>query len=55
MAVTTQQLWNLSKEFIKDSGLVRQHIDSYDDLSIEDFRQLLMRLGNYQSKSETIH
>src|SRR6266702_1973240 len=31
MAVTTNQLWNLTKEFIRDSGLVRQHIDSYDD------------------------
>ena len=31
MAITTQQLWNLSKEFIRDSGLVHQHIDSYND------------------------
>src|SRR5216684_1563739 len=54
MAVTTQQLWNLSKEFIKDSGLVRQHIDSYDDFVdrglqaiVDEVGELPIEIGDY--------
>jgi len=45
MAVTTQQLWNLSKEFIKDSGLVRQHIDSYDDFVDRGLQAIVNEVG----------
>src|SRR5437763_14918474 len=54
MAVTTQQLWNLSKEFIKDSGLVRQHIDSYNDFVerglqaiVDEVGELPIEIGDY--------
>src|SRR6266704_1919105 len=45
MAVTTQQLWNLSKEFIKDSGLVRQHIDSYNDFVERGLQAIVDEIG----------
>src|SRR5256712_994928 len=54
MAVTTQQLWNLSKEFIKDSGLVCQHIDSYNDFVerglqaiVDEVGELPIEIGDY--------
>src|SRR5207245_8973960 len=54
MAVTTQQLLNLSKEFIKDSGLVRQHIDSYNDFVerglqaiVDEVGELPIEIGDY--------
>jgi DNA-directed RNA polymerase subunit B len=54
MAVTQTQLWNLSKEFIKDSGLVRQHIDSYDDFVerglqaiVDEVGELPIEIGDY--------
>src|SRR5437870_10190396 len=57
MAVTTQQLWNLSKEFIKDSGLVRQHIDSYNDFVeralqaiVDEVGELPIEIGDYPLK-----
>ena len=45
MAVTTQQLWNLSKEFIRDSGLVHQHIDSYNDFVERGLQAIVDEVG----------
>src|SRR5207245_9726603 len=57
MAVTTTQLWNLTKEFIRDSGLVRQHIDSYNDFVerglqaiVEEVGELPIEIGDYPLK-----
>ena len=45
MALTTQQLWNLSKEFIRDSGLVHQHIDSYNDFVERGLQAIVDEVG----------
>ena len=57
MAVTTTQLWNLTKEFIHDSGLVRQHIDSYNDFVerglqaiVDEVGELPIEIGDYPLK-----
>ncbi|TMI30747.1 DNA-directed RNA polymerase subunit B [Candidatus Bathyarchaeota archaeon] len=54
MAVTQTQLWNLAKEFIHDSGLVRQHIDSYNDFVerglqaiVDEVAELPIDIGDY--------
>src|SRR6266566_2836010 len=57
LAVTTTQLWNLTKEFIHDSGLVRQHIDSYNDFVerglqaiVDEVGELPIEIGDYPLK-----
>src|SRR6266702_4111184 len=57
MAVTTNQLWNLTKEFIRDSGLVRQHIDSYNEFVerglqaiVDEVGDLPIEIGDYPLK-----
>src|SRR5256885_9347003 len=57
MAVTTTQLWNLTKEFIHDSGLVRQHIDSYNEFVerglqaiVDEVGDLPIEIGDYPLK-----
>ncbi len=57
MAVTTNQLWNLTKEFIHDSGLVRQHIDSYNEFVerglqaiVDEVGDLPIEIGDYPLK-----
>ncbi len=54
MAVTQTQLWNLAKEFIRDSGLVHQHIDNYNDFVerglqaiVDEVGQLPIEIGDY--------
>ena len=46
MAVTTNQLWNLTKEFIHDSGLVRQHIDSYNEFVERGLQAIVDEVGD---------
>ena len=45
MPLTQTQLWNLSKEFIRDSGLVHQHIDSYDDFVERGLQAIVYEVG----------
>src|SRR5436853_6089934 len=54
MAAVSQQLFNLCKDFIKNSGLVRQHIDSYNDLVerrlqaiVDEVGELPIEIGDY--------
>src|SRR3989442_12672293 len=61
MAVTTTQLWNLTKEFIHDSGLVRQHIDSYHEFVerwlqaiVDEVGDLPIEIGDYSLKIKLV-
>src|SRR5713101_5935056 len=54
MALAQPQLWNLAKEFIRDSGLVHQHIDSYNDFVerglqaiVDEVGELPIEIGDY--------
>ncbi len=54
MAVTQTQLWSLAKEFIRDSGLVHQHIDSYNEFVerglqaiVDEVGELPIEIGDY--------
>src|SRR5437660_5950930 len=57
MGISVDHLWNLSKEFIRDSGLVRQHIDSYNDFVerglqaiVNEVADLPIEIGDYPLK-----
>ncbi len=57
MGLSLEHLWNLSKEFIHDSGLVRQHIDSYNDFVdrglqaiVNEVAELPIEIGDYPLK-----
>jgi len=54
LALAQLQLWNLAKEFIRDSGLVHQHIDSYNDFVerglqaiVDEVGELPIDIGDY--------
>ncbi len=54
MALAQLQLWNLAKEFIRDSGLAHQHIDSYNDFVerglqaiVDEVGELPIDIGDY--------
>ncbi len=54
MALAQPQLWNLAKEFMRDSGLVHQHIDSYNDFVerglqaiVDEVGELPIDIGDY--------
>src|SRR5207244_13068061 len=51
MAVTTTQLWNLTKEFIHDSGLVRQSIDSYNEFVERGLQAIVDEVGDVPIES----
>lgn len=57
MGISVEHLWNLLKEFIRDSGLVRQHIDSYNDFVerglqaiVNEVADLPIEIGDYPLK-----
>src|SRR2546428_4199413 len=57
MGISADHLWNLSKEFIRDSGLVRQHIDSYNEFVerglqaiVDEVGDLPIEIGDYPLK-----
>src|SRR6267143_1881312 len=57
MGISVDHLWNLLKEFIRDSGLVRQHIDSYNDFVerglqaiVNEVADLPIEIGDYPLK-----
>jgi DNA-directed RNA polymerase subunit B len=54
LALAQPQLWSLAKEFIRDSGLVHQHIDSYNDFVerglqaiVDEVGELPIDIGDY--------
>jgi DNA-directed RNA polymerase subunit B len=54
LALAQLQLWNLAKEFIRDSGLAHQHIDSYNDFVerglqaiVDEVGELPIDIGDY--------
>lgn len=54
MALAQPRLWSLAKEFMRDSGLVHQHIDSYNDFVerglqaiVDEVGELPIDIGDY--------
>ncbi len=45
MSVSDQELWFLMKSFFDAEGLVRQHLDSYDDFIEHDIQKIIDEIG----------
>ena len=45
MQSSDSQMWNLLKHFFKDKGLVKQHIDSYNDFAEKGLQAIVDEVG----------
>ncbi|MEM3061855.1 MAG: DNA-directed RNA polymerase subunit B, partial [Candidatus Bathyarchaeia archaeon] len=45
MSISSQDSWEVFKEFIKEIGLVKQHIDSYDDFIEHGIQAIIDEVG----------
>jgi len=45
MLLTENELWDLMKSFFQEEGLVKQHLDSYNDFSRNTLQQIIDEIG----------
>jgi len=48
MLLTENDLWDLMKSFFQEEGLVKQHLDSYNDFSRNTLQQIIDEIGGIQ-------
>lgn len=48
MLLTDQDHWDLMKSFFQEEGLVKQHLDSYNDFSRNTLQQIIDEIGGIQ-------
>lgn len=51
MSVKDQDLWLLTRSFFESEGLVRQHLDSYNDFLEQDLQNIINEVGEIQIDS----
>jgi len=51
MSITDLDFWFLMKTFFESEGLVRQHLNSYDDFIEHDVQKIIDEVGEIQIDS----
>ena len=52
-AITREDLWHLLEAFIKDEGLVKQHLNSYDYFIEHGLQKIVDEVGEVEIEAET--
>jgi DNA-directed RNA polymerase subunit B len=53
MSLSENDLWNLMEAFFKEEGLVKQHLNSYDDFVEHGLQEIINEIGGIDIEAET--